>query len=206
LLSVILNYAMFVKDDIDAAAADGVEGMAEARDDLDEIERAAPRAADLTHQLLAFARREMINPEVISLNDVVAEIEQLLRRTLGEHIRLRRVLSDDPWPILADARQMAQVLINLSVNARDAMPSGGALLIETANIEVDESYASTRPGLAPGRYVRLRVSDTGTGMDATTLEHAFEPFFTTKPKGAGTGLGLATMYGIVTQSGGHAQR
>jgi CheY-like chemotaxis protein len=133
------------------------------------------------------------------------ETEQLLRRTLGEHIQLTRALSDEAWPILADPGQMAQVLINLAVNARDAMPSGGALVIETANIEVDESYASTRPGLTPGRYVRLRVSDNGTGIDPATLEHVFEPFYTTKPKGAGTGLGLATVYGIVTQVGGHAQ-
>jgi PAS domain S-box-containing protein len=205
LLSVILNYALFVKDEISAARAAGNDSLAGALADLEEIERAAQRAASLTHQLLAFARREVIRPDVMSLGDVVAETEQLLRRTLGEHIELTPVLADDLWPIVADSGQMAQVLINLAVNARDAMQSGGALVIETANVEVDESYASTRPGLVPGRYVRLRVSDNGDGMDPATLEHAFEPFFTTKAKGEGTGLGLATVYGIVTQSGGHAQ-
>jgi signal transduction histidine kinase len=205
LLSVILNYALFVKDELAGAAADGVERLSAAQADLEEIERAAQRAAGLTHQLLAFARREVVHPEVMSLGDVVGETEQLLRRTLGEHIELTRVLSDDPWPIVADPGQIEQVLVNLAVNARDAMPTGGTLVIETANVEVDESYASSRPGMSPGRYVRLRVSDTGEGMDRITLEHAFEPFFTTKPKGQGTGLGLATVYGIVTQSGGHAQ-
>jgi PAS domain S-box-containing protein len=205
LLSVIINYAIFVKDELAPPAGDEVDRLADARADMEEIERAARRAADLTHQLLAFARREVVHPEVVSLNDVVTETEQLLRRTLGEHIDLTRVLSVEPWPIVADPGQMEQVLVNLAVNARDAMPTGGSLVIETANVEVDESYAATRPGLRPGRYVRLRVSDTGGGMDQLTLEHAFEPFFTTKPKGQGTGLGLATVYGIVTQSGGHAQ-
>jgi signal transduction histidine kinase/CheY-like chemotaxis protein len=205
LLSVILNYSLFVKEELAGAIADGDGHLSAAQADLEEIERAAQRAAGLTHQLLAFARREVVHPEVISLNDVVGETEQLLRRTLGEHIELTRILSEDPWPIVADPGQMEQVLVNLAVNARGAMPTGGALVIETANLSVDESYASSRPGLVPGRYVRLRVSDTGTGMDPVTIEHAFEPFFTTKPKGQGTGLGLATVYGIVTQSGGHAQ-
>jgi PAS domain S-box-containing protein len=205
LLSVILNYALFVKDELAAATAGGNDGLTAAREDMEEIERAAQRAAGLTHQLLAFARREVVHPEVMSLNDVVAETEQLLRRTLGEHIELTPLLSRDQWPIIADPGQMEQVLVNLAVNARDAMPTGGTLVIETTNVDVDESYASSHSGLRPGRYVRLRVSDTGEGMDAVTLEHAFEPFFTTKPKGQGTGLGLATVYGIVTQSGGHAQ-
>jgi nitrogen-specific signal transduction histidine kinase len=205
LLSVILNYTLFVKEEVAAAVDAGAESLTEAQSDLEEIELAGRRAADLTHQLLAFARREVINPEVISLTDVVAETHQLLRRTLGEHIQLRCVITDEPWPIISDPGQMAQVLVNLAVNARDAMPAGGTLVIETANVGVDESYASTRPGLTPGRYVRLRVSDNGVGMDQATLEHAFEPFFTTKPKGEGTGLGLASVYGVVTQAGGHVQ-
>jgi len=205
LLSVILNYARFVGEEVgDAAATDG-ERWAGVRADVDEIERAAQRAARLTHQLLAFARREVIDPQAISLNDVVSETQQLLRSTLGEHIELTCSLTDEPWPIVADAEQMEQILINLAVNSREAMPSGGAFVIETANVEVDESYPGTRLGLAPGRYVQLRVSDTGEGMDAATLERAFEPFFTTKPKGEGTGLGLATIYGIASQSGGQAR-
>ncbi len=205
LLSIILNYARFVNDEIAAGTAEDAAHFSQAREDLEEIERAARRAAGLTHQLLAFARREVVHPEVMILDDVVEETEQLLRRTLGEHIELARVAGTESWPILADPGQMGQVLVNLAVNARDAMPSGGTLVIETANIDVDESYCGGRPGLVPGRYVRLRVSDTGAGMDKVTLEHAFEPFFTTKPKGQGTGLGLATVYGIVAQSGGHAQ-
>ncbi len=205
LLSVILNYALFVKEEIATSASTGDGPLVDAQADLEEIERAARRAASLTHQLLAFARREVIDPAAISLNDVVADTEQMLRRTLGEHIRLTRAPGEDSWPVIADSGQMVQVLVNLAVNARDAMPSGGELVIETDNVEVDETYASTRRGLVPGQYVRLRVSDNGEGMDSTTLERAFEPFFTTKPKGEGTGLGLATVYGIVTQSGGQVQ-
>ncbi len=199
LLGVILNYAAFVHDEL--RAEDG-ERWEMARADVEQIEQAARRATDLTHQLLAFARREVIHPEVISLNESVRSTRELLRRTLGEHIRLSAVLEDDLWPVLADPGQMEQILVNLAVNARDAMPGGGRLLIETANVDVDESYASARPELEPGRYVRLRVSDDGGGMDTATLERAFEPFFTTKPKGEGTGLGLATIYGIVRQAGG----
>jgi PAS domain S-box-containing protein len=200
LLGVILNYATFVKEQLNEADRDGWDM---ARDDVAQIEQAARRASDLTHQLLAFARREVIHPDVISLNDSVARTRQLLRRSLGEHIELSTVLEGDLWPVLADPGQMEQILINLAVNARDAMPGGGRLMIETANVDVDESYATARPGISPGRYVRLRVTDTGEGMDQATLERAFEPFFTTKPQGEGTGLGLATIYGIVTQAGGY---
>ena len=135
---------------------------------------------------------------MLDLNGAVQDAGQLLRRTLGEHIELS--ISPEPalWPVKADKGQLEQVLVNLAVNARDAMPGGGRLTIDTGNVEVDETYASGRPGLAPGRYIRLRVSDTGVGMDRATLDRLFEPFFSTKPKGRGTGLGLATVYGIVT--------
>jgi PAS domain S-box-containing protein len=202
LLGVILNYAAFVGEELDRGDP---ERWRPARADVEQIEQAARRAGELTHQLLAFARREVVHPEVISLNDTVRETSQLLRRSLGEHVEMTCTLEDDLWPVLADPGQMEQVLVNLAVNARDAMPGGGTLLVETANIDVDENYAATRPELTPGRYVRLRVSDTGVGMDPETLQHAFEPFFTTKPKGEGTGLGLATIYGIVTQAGGQVR-
>jgi len=204
LLGVILNYAAFVGEEL-TDAADGDERWAPVRSDVEQIQQAARRATELTHQLLAFARREVIHPEVMDLNHAVADTRMLLRRSLGEHIELNTVLEEKLWPVLTDPGQIEQILVNLAVNARDAMPGGGTLLIETANIDVDESYASARPGLTPGRYVRLRVSDNGVGMDASTLEHAFEPFYTTKPKGEGTGLGLATIYGIVTQAGGSAR-
>jgi CheY-like chemotaxis protein len=132
-------------------------------------------------------------------------VEKLLRRTLGEDITLITELTDDSRPIKADAGRLEQVLVNLAVNARDAMPTGGTLTIDTDVVTVDAHYAAHHPGLHTGRYARLRVSDTGEGMSKATLERAFEPFFTTKPKGHGTGLGLATIYGIVTQFGGHAQ-
>jgi CheY-like chemotaxis protein len=129
----------------------------------------------------------------------------LLRRTLGEHIDLHTALADDLWLVKADAGQLEQVLVNLAVNARDAMPGGGTLRIDSENVDVDEAFVASRPGAALGRCVRLRVSDTGEGMDAEVAQHAFDPFFTTKPKGEGTGLGLATVYGIITQAGGRAQ-
>ena len=205
LLGVILNYGAFVAEELADGALDGDDRWATVRSDVEQIQQAARRASELTHQLLAFARREVINPEVMNLNDAVRDTRNLLRRSLGEHIELSIVLEEKLWSVMTDPGQMEQILVNLAVNARDAMPEGGTLLIETANVEVDESYASARPGLTPGRYVRLRVSDDGVGMDPRTLEHAFEPFFTTKPKGEGTGLGLATIYGIVTQAGGHAR-
>jgi two-component system cell cycle sensor histidine kinase/response regulator CckA len=141
-------------------------------------------------------------PEVLDLNEAVKEAGQLLRRTLGEHIEL--VIAAEPalWRVKADRGQLEQVLVNLAVNARDAMPGGGSLTIDTGNAEVDAAYANGRAELKPGRYARLRVSDTGTGMDRATVNRVFEPFFSTKPKGRGTGLGLATVYGVVTQAGG----
>ena len=203
LLGVILNYAAFVREELDYATGEDPQRWTAVRGDVEQIEQAARRATALTRQLLAFARREVIHPEVINLNESVEDTEQLLRRTLGEHIELAYWLQEDLWSVLTDPGQVEQILINLAVNSRDAMPNGGRLLIETLNVDVDESYASTRPGLEPGRYVQLRVSDNGQGMAPATLERAFEPFYTTKPKGEGTGLGLATIYGIVTQAGGY---
>jgi PAS domain S-box-containing protein len=203
LLAVILNYASFVSEELTSAAEsppDWDRRRLVAQRDVAQIQRAAERATDLTHQLLAFARREVVQSRVLNLNDVVTEVEELLRRTLGEDMELVTNLPDDLWPILADPGQIEQILVNLAINARDAMPHGGTLRIDTANVDVDaESVAGGSPAL-PGRYVRLRVSDTGTGMSEDVIAHAFEPFFTTKGDGSGTGLGLATIYGIVAQA------
>jgi CheY-like chemotaxis protein len=144
----------------------------------------------------------VVRPRPLNLNDVVTDIEQMLRRSIGEHIALIVRLTNDLPAVTADPGQLDQVLVNLAVNARDAMPRGGNLSIETCCIDVDGEYAGTRPHLRPGHYVRLRVSDTGTGMPPEVIERAFEPFYTTKPAGKGTGLGLATVYGIVTAAGG----
>jgi len=206
LLGAILNYAAFVEEELTAAAArPGGEIWLPVGRDVEQIRRAAERATNLTHQLLAFGRREVVQPRVLNLNDVVAEVEQLLRRSIGEHIELATALAGELWPVLADPGQLEQVLVNLAVNARDAMPGGGTLTIDTANLLVDDDYAAQRHGLKTGRHVRLRVSDTGAGMPRHVLDRVFEPFFTTKPKGEGTGLGLATIYGIITQADGHAQ-
>jgi CheY-like chemotaxis protein len=172
--------------------------------DIDQVQKAAARATHLTHQLLAFGRREFVQPRVLALPEVVTDVEKLLRRTIGEHVELVTSMADDLRPILADAGQIEQVLVNLAVNARDAMRSGGTLTIDAENLDADDVYAAERPGVEPGRYVRLRVTDTGVGMTPEVLRHVFEPFFTTKPKGEGSGLGLATVYGIVVQAGGHA--
>lgn len=206
LLAVILNYASFVHEEVSAAADqyDAARWKTVAGD-VSQIELAAERAARLTHQLLAFARREVVSAQVVNLNSVVEDLEQLLRRTIGEHVELVTNLGPDLWPILADRGQMEQVLVNLAVNARDAMAEGGTLTIETDNVVVDENYATERPELRAGRYVRVQVSDIGTGMDQDVKARAFEPFYTTKPKGAGSGLGLATVYGILNQAGGSVQ-
>jgi two-component system, cell cycle sensor histidine kinase and response regulator CckA len=205
LLAVIINYAAFVAEDLAAATAEGSDGRwVSTREDVEQIRLAGERAAHLTHQLLAFARREVVQPEVVNVNDVVREIEQLLLRTLGEHVELHSSLAAGLHHVLIDPGQVEQILVNLAVNARDAMPDGGTLRIDTANLEVDQEYAASQPELSPGSHVRLRVSDTGVGMVPATSRRAFDPFFTTKPAGQGTGLGLATVYGIVQQAGGRS--
>ena len=206
LLAVILNYATFVSEELDVASdSDWAQRCGTARGDVGQIKLAAERAARLTHQLLAFARREVVRPQVIDLDQVVAGVAEMLRRTIGEHVQLATFPGGDLWPVLADPGQLEQVLVNLAVNARDAMPGGGTLTIDTANITVDDDSVAGGSKARPGRNVRLRVSDSGTGMPADVAERAFEPFFTTKPEGAGTGLGLATVYGIITQAEGHVQ-
>jgi PAS domain S-box-containing protein len=170
--------------------------------DLREIQQATVRAASLTRQLLAFARRQASDPRPLQLNELVRNIDTLLRRLIRENIELRLNCSRDAWLVLADAAQIEQVVVNLAVNSRDAMPDGGQLIIETANVRFEDEVSMTRIGLPGGEYVMLSISDTGIGMSEEVQRHAFEPFFTTKPTGQGTGLGLATCYGIVAQHGG----
>jgi CheY-like chemotaxis protein len=171
--------------------------------DLRQIEDAARRGAALTRQLLTFSRRDIVTPQVIDVDDVVENVSEMLRRTIGEHIALRLTHDDATrWRVLIDRGQLEQVLVNLAVNARDAMPDGGTLNIETRNIELDEAFLQPEARMTPGPYVVLVVSDTGAGMEPSVAARAFEPFFTTKPSGSGTGLGLATVYGIVIGSGG----
>jgi PAS domain S-box-containing protein len=170
---------------------------------LDQILGAARRAAELTRQLLAFSRRQVLQPRILDLNAEVAETEKMLRRLIGEDVELVTRLDPALGRVRADPGQIGQVLMNLAVNARDAMPRGGVLRIETSNVDVDEAYAQDHAPLEPGPYVQLVVADNGTGMDEAVREHLFEPFFTTKPEGQGSGLGLSTVYGIVKQSGGY---
>lgn len=170
---------------------------------IEEMKKAGERAAALTSQLLAFSRKQVLQPKILDLNEVVADLEKMLRRLIGEDIELVTTAGLKLGRIKADPGQIEQVLLNLVVNARDAMPGGGKLTIKTANVTLDEAFTRQRVGLEPGRYVMLAVKDTGSGIEADILPHIFEPFFTTKGKLKGTGLGLATVYGIVSQSGGH---
>jgi PAS domain S-box-containing protein len=171
--------------------------------DLEQIREAAQKAGELTKQLLAFARKQRVETRVFDLNDLVRSMERLLRRVLGDHIELTTVTSPRLDPVEADPGQIEQVVLNLAVNARDAMPRGGILTIETSSVDLGEEYAARHAGVTPGPFAMLAISDTGSGMTAEVLEHIFEPFFTTKGPGEGTGLGLATSYGIVKQAGGH---
>ena len=173
------------------------------REDLAEIGAAAARAAALTRQLLTFSRTQVVHLATVNVNDVVTNILPMLNRASAENIRLRTSLASDLGPVFADAAQLEQVILNLTVNASDAMPDGGSLLIETANMELDDRYTLSHPDVVPGRYVMLSATDTGCGMSTGVLANIFEPFFTTKEPGRGTGLGLAMAYAIVRQAGGH---
>jgi len=204
ILAVIASYTELLTETLQTPAPAAAE-LTAARADLAQIGRATERATRLTKQLLAFGRREITQTQVLSLNHVVGDVEQMLRRTLGEHIHLITHLDRELLPVCVDPSQFEQILLNLAVNARDAMPSGGTLSIDTSNTELDEDDVADCTELSPGRYVRFRVSDTGSGMPPEVAERAFEPFFTTKPQGAGTGLGLATVYGIATAAGGHVR-
>jgi two-component system, cell cycle sensor histidine kinase and response regulator CckA len=194
LLSVIIGYSEILEEHL--------EESSKFRKNATEIRKAGQRAASLTRQLLAFSRQQVLEPRVLGLNAVVIDMEKMLRRLIGEDVELITVLAPDLWNIKADQTQMAQVLMNLIVNARDAMPNGGKVTVETENIEVDDVYARQHGHIFAGPFVMLTVSDSGSGMDAETQSHIFEPFFTTKERGKGTGLGLATVYGVIKQSGG----
>jgi CheY-like chemotaxis protein len=194
LLMVILGYSEFLLERVGAEP--------QLRGPAQEIASAAERASSLTRQLLAFSRKQMLAPRVVNLNDVATENIKMLTRMIGEDVDLVMIPATNLWAVRADAGQIEQVIMNLAVNARDAMPSGGKFTIETSNVTLDEEYARFHAPLRPGDYVMVAISDTGAGMDAETQSHIFEPFFTTKGT-KGTGLGLSTVYGIIKQSGGY---
>ena len=195
ILSVILSYSEMIGSNLNTD--DPIF------DDIEEISKAGNRAAALTRQLLAFSRQQVLEPKVLDLNQSVADMDKMLRRMLGADVELTILPTPELWRVKADPGQIEQLLMNLAVNARDAMPNGGKLTIETSNIEMDDDYEMEHPGVFAGSYVRVAVSDTGIGMSRETQARIFEPFFTTKEKGKGTGLGLATVFGIVKQSGGN---
>jgi two-component system cell cycle sensor histidine kinase/response regulator CckA len=195
LLGVIIGYSRVLKRELGASNPLAEHAL--------EIEKAGQRAASLTKQLLAFSRQQVLSPAILNLNTLASDMEKMLPQLLGEDIEVSLVLDPKLGNVKADQSQLEQVIMNLAVNARDAMPDGGKLKIETSNAELDQAYVRNHPGSKIGSFVLLAVTDTGTGMDAATLTHIFEPFFTTKELGKGTGLGLATVYGIVKQSNGY---
>jgi signal transduction histidine kinase/ActR/RegA family two-component response regulator len=197
LLTVVLGYSELALEVLDSEDP--------LREYVGEINAAGTRGASLTRQLLAFSRRQLLVPRVIDFNVLLDEMGKMLRHLIGEDIDLVVRTAPDLWSVKVDPGQMEQVLMNLVVNSRDAMPRGGMLTIESANVELDQSYLDAHPQAHPGEHIRISVSDTGCGMDAATRARIFEPFFTTKDVDKGTGLGLATVYGIVTQSGGHIE-
>jgi two-component system cell cycle sensor histidine kinase/response regulator CckA len=198
LLTAILGYSNFLLEESNASLIPD-----RMKRDLEEIRRAGESAAKLTSQLLAFSRRQIIQPTVLNMNAVVEGLEPMMRRLIGEDVRMTARLSPDLGSTRADIGQLEQVIMNLAVNARDAMPQGGQITIETANVDLDDAYARLHGAVVPGAYVMLAVSDTGAGMTPEVQAKIFEPFFTTKPKGQGTGLGLATIYGIIRQNNGN---
>src|SRR5688500_186654 len=199
ILTAISGFGEFALADLDDPSGD------DPRADIEQVLAAAQRGGALTRQLLAFSRQQVLQPLVLDLNAVVTALSPMLARLIGTHVRLQMAPAQQLGAVKADPNQMEQVLVNLVVNARDAMPNGGTVTIETADVELDEIYASTHDGVRPGSYVMLAVTDSGVGMDAATRARAFDPFFTTKAPGKGTGLGLSTVYGIVKQSGGSVE-
>ncbi len=195
LLTIITGYSQLVRDQLKKEDP--------LRPSIEEVIAASDRAASLTRQLLAFSRKQVLAPQVLDLNQIIQNLSKMLRRLIGEDVEVRNVLSPRLGRVRADPAQIEQIIINLALNGRDAMPRGGKLIIETADVELDQAYASRHMAMVPGGYVMLAVTDTGIGMDEETQAHIFEPFFTTKEKGKGTGLGLAMVYGTVKQSGGY---
>src|SRR5439155_25273450 len=195
LLGVIIGYSQVMKRMLGSSHA--------AFEHAEEIEKASQRAVSLTRQLLAFSRQQVLEPVVLNLNSLVSDMEKMLPRLIGEDIELHLVLDPSLAQVKADPGQIEQVLMNLAVNSRDAMPDGGKLTVQTANVELDLAYTRRHPGSRVGSYVMLGVTDTGTGIDPEIQAQIFEPFFTTKERDKGTGLGLATVYGVVKQSGGY---
>jgi CheY-like chemotaxis protein len=195
LLTVILSYSSYLSEELPS--------VSKYHRAAEQVHLAAERGAALTRQMLAFSRRQVFQLRVLNVNDIIGNLLKMLQRIIGEHIEIKTVLAEDLAPVKSDAGQLEQVLMNLCVNARDAMPEGGRLTLETQNVELDEDFVRAHVGSTTGPHVQLTVSDTGMGMDAPTQARIFEPFFTTKGPGHGTGLGLAMVYGVVNQSGGY---